>query len=482
MIAAGGIVTGLLAAPFGARDWLAIPSGTRASPESVSFTGSATSSCCCALRAELVDAARFPAVPSVAALTLFVPRVRPRAGHGLARRRARRPPRHRCRRWRQRRRPELTDPSSRHRRVAPRARSSATASCAPGRGPRCSSSQQRARLARRTVRDTTFGGRYLSTMRLEIDGQRPWLCEAAANAPEHLQFVYTYPEVAEYEGGGSGQAGDDEPRNRGLPQRGLNFSVTYRVELERLSATASCRKSHEGDAEFELGWHLDADFADIQEAQAGRASSRRRSTSAAGQRDPFEYPHERLPYRRSAFPSPAAMAAEPRGAAIGLACPPKQPATDGFEARVSARFRGELPTSTIGTRVPRAMAGFTRIRAAKRAVSDGCQQHPRLRVVSARSRAPGRMAGAPGWRSALPRALRPRRHDRRVAGGLRRSAAQPRCRADEARPDAERTLRRLARRGAGAHSVSGAPRTARASEHQSVLGLLRRLREPARCT
>ncbi len=34
--------------------------------------------------------------------------------------------------------------------------------------------------------------RFLSTVRLQIDGQRPWLCEAAAIAPDELQFVYTY--------------------------------------------------------------------------------------------------------------------------------------------------------------------------------------------------------------------------------------------------------------------------------------------------
>ncbi len=65
--------------------------------------------------------------------------------------------------------------------------------------------------------------RFLSTVRLEIDGERLWLCEAASISPDQLQFVYTYPEVAVYEGGGSGQAGDEEPRNpQGIPQRGID--------------------------------------------------------------------------------------------------------------------------------------------------------------------------------------------------------------------------------------------------------------------
>ena len=62
--------------------------------------------------------------------------------------------------------------------------------------------------------------RFLSACRLEIDGQPPWLCEATAVDPDVLQFSYTFPEVAQYGGGGSGQSGDDEPRDeRGLPQR-----------------------------------------------------------------------------------------------------------------------------------------------------------------------------------------------------------------------------------------------------------------------
>src|SRR5687767_14720471 len=110
--------------------------------------------------------------------------------------------------------------------------------------------------------------RFLSTVRLEIDGQSLWLCEAAAIAPDQLQFVYTYPEVAVYEGGGSGQAGDEEPRNRkGIPQRGIDATLTYRVAIDHLSATAVVGNRTKAALTFELSWILEADFADIQEAQ-----------------------------------------------------------------------------------------------------------------------------------------------------------------------------------------------------------------------
>jgi hypothetical protein len=141
--------------------------------------------------------------------------------------------------------------------------------------------------------------RFLSTCRLEIDGQSPWLCEAASLDPEHLEFFYIYPEVAAYGGGGSGQSGDDEPRNeRGLPQRGLNIQLSYRVRIAALEMRALIVNVSKEPLDFELAWHLDADFADIQEAQDG---SRKHHAGIrihrGGDTLLFEYTHERLPYR-----------------------------------------------------------------------------------------------------------------------------------------------------------------------------------------
>src|SRR5438876_8988683 len=69
--------------------------------------------------------------------------------------------------------------------------------------------------------------RFLRTLRLEIDGDPPLLCEAAAISPDSRSFNYVYPEIAEYGGGGSGQAGDDTPSNvKGIAQRVLATSST----------------------------------------------------------------------------------------------------------------------------------------------------------------------------------------------------------------------------------------------------------------
>ena len=108
--------------------------------------------------------------------------------------------------------------------------------------------------------------RFLSTVRLEIDGERLWLCEAASISHDQLQFVYTYPEVAVYEGGGSGQAGDEEPRNhQGIPQRGIAAQQLMGVLCWMTGARADARAWFSAAADlkerFNRDWWLeDSEF------------------------------------------------------------------------------------------------------------------------------------------------------------------------------------------------------------------------------
>ena len=141
--------------------------------------------------------------------------------------------------------------------------------------------------------------RFLRTLQLRIDGEQPWLCEAAAVAPALLSFVYTYPEVAEYGGGGSGQSGDETPQNsKGIPQRALSIEVSIAVRTHGLDVSASIANHADRAVSFELGWLLGADFADIQEAQAAaRQQQARVETRASGSRMWFAYAHEKLRYR-----------------------------------------------------------------------------------------------------------------------------------------------------------------------------------------
>src|SRR5689334_21739683 len=110
--------------------------------------------------------------------------------------------------------------------------------------------------------------RVLGDLELRLNGQPVWLCEAAAPDPRRLAFSYVYPEVAIYGGGGSGQSGDDQPRDRdGLPQRGLLIDVEYRVRPASLAIKTQITNVSLETLACELQWCLGADFADIQEAQ-----------------------------------------------------------------------------------------------------------------------------------------------------------------------------------------------------------------------
>jgi glycogen debranching enzyme len=141
--------------------------------------------------------------------------------------------------------------------------------------------------------------RFLRTLKLEINGEAPWLCEATALEPSALAFAYAHPEVAEYGGGGSGQAGDDVPRDRrGIPQRALEIRSRSDTRLDGLTVTVVVTNHSNERVAFDIGWSLDADFADIQEVQ-----SKKREQNADVEIDThatgitLKYQHERVHYR-----------------------------------------------------------------------------------------------------------------------------------------------------------------------------------------
>jgi glycogen debranching enzyme len=144
--------------------------------------------------------------------------------------------------------------------------------------------------------------RFLRTLQLRIDGEPPWLCEAASVAPTLLSFVYTYPEVADYGGGGSGQSGDETPQNsKGIPQRALSITVSIAVRVHGLVVSASIANHANRAVTFELSWLLGADFADIQEAQSSKRQQEARvEANALDHAVSFAYRHEKLQYRATA--------------------------------------------------------------------------------------------------------------------------------------------------------------------------------------
>jgi glycogen debranching enzyme len=140
--------------------------------------------------------------------------------------------------------------------------------------------------------------RHLRTLRLLIDGRSPWLSEAAAVEPTTIQFDYVHPEIAEFGGGGTGQAGDETPIDEhGIPQRALDLQVRYELGIAELQVKLVVTNRSQRTVSFEVAWVLDADFADIQEAQSGKRQQEAPvNRSSDGCLLTFRYEHPALPY------------------------------------------------------------------------------------------------------------------------------------------------------------------------------------------
>jgi glycogen debranching enzyme len=137
------------------------------------------------------------------------------------------------------------------------------------------------------------------TLVLQINGRRPWLCEAASSDPSSLALTFVYPEITQPGGGGTGQAGDEEGVDAdGLPERSLDIRLTYRVTLASLDIALVIANRARRPLTFEVAWRLGADFADIQEGQAGRREQEAPVTVASTtDRASFSYEHPQLPLR-----------------------------------------------------------------------------------------------------------------------------------------------------------------------------------------
>jgi len=141
--------------------------------------------------------------------------------------------------------------------------------------------------------------RFLSTVRLEINGEPPWLCEAASLAPDTLAFNFVHPEITQPGGGGTGQSGDEEGTDaHGIPERSLDLRVLFQLEVAELKIVLVVANRARKPMKCEFAWHLGADFADIQEAQAGKREQQAAVDLAReDDRIEFLYRHPKLPLR-----------------------------------------------------------------------------------------------------------------------------------------------------------------------------------------
>jgi glycogen debranching enzyme len=180
--------------------------------------------------------------------------------------------------------------------------------------------------------------RHLRTLRLEINGERPWMCECSRVRPTELAFVFIHPELVRFGGGGSGVATDEFTYDaRGLPYRSIDARLTYRVELDCLQAQVVLTNRSLAPIAFEAGWVFAADYADLLEAQEDRRQQEAPVASEVeGAAVRLRYQHDRLAFQTivtGSGPGRAMMAGDRWVTALDL--PPRGTAT--LRLRVDAR-------------------------------------------------------------------------------------------------------------------------------------------------
>lgn len=121
--------------------------------------------------------------------------------------------------------------------------------------------------------------RHLSAARLELFGEPPVLASFAAG-PQAIEQSFVYPEAEAVGGGGSGSGGAGE--RHGVPTRGLDLFLHWRVRPASLEVTVRLTSRWRDDLDVDLSWALAADFADLQQALAGEAGFGGRATAIDG--------------------------------------------------------------------------------------------------------------------------------------------------------------------------------------------------------
>jgi glycogen debranching enzyme len=147
--------------------------------------------------------------------------------------------------------------------------------------------------------------RFLSRLALAINGHRPWLCECAAVAPDRLAFTYVHPEIVSPGGGGTGQSDDGEHLGMdGLPERALEIQCEYQLHLTHLRVLVTVTNRSRREVKATVTYALDADFADLLEAQSGhREQTATVAADVTPSRLAFVYQHPKLPYRTDIHPT-----------------------------------------------------------------------------------------------------------------------------------------------------------------------------------
>jgi glycogen debranching enzyme len=172
--------------------------------------------------------------------------------------------------------------------------------------------------------------RHLRTLRFEINGERPWMCEWSRARTDELAYVFVHPELARFGGGGSGASGDEVTYDaRGLPHRSIDLRLAYRITLDRLEATVVVTNRSRETVTFDAGWVFAADYADLLEASEDRRQQEALiSAEVEGAVVRLRYGHDRLPFETlvtAAGPGRATVAGD--RSTLALALRPREAAT-----------------------------------------------------------------------------------------------------------------------------------------------------------
>jgi glycogen debranching enzyme len=135
--------------------------------------------------------------------------------------------------------------------------------------------------------------RFLSALRLTLDGDEPFFCSYAEAAPHLLELAYIYPPVTKGGGGGSG-SGASGQRN-GLLFRDVDVRLWFEVHPASLEVVLRITSRWQDDVPFDVAWELDADYATMDEAHFGvREQPVRVSQSTCERQVMFRSKHPKL--------------------------------------------------------------------------------------------------------------------------------------------------------------------------------------------
>jgi glycogen debranching enzyme len=109
--------------------------------------------------------------------------------------------------------------------------------------------------------------RFLSALRLTLNGDPPFFCSHAEAAPNVLELAYIYPPVAKGGGGGSGSGASGE--KDGILFRDIDVRLSFDVHTASLGAVLRITNRWQHDISLDVTWELGTDFATVDEAHFG---------------------------------------------------------------------------------------------------------------------------------------------------------------------------------------------------------------------